>query len=316
MVLIYLFFWNYFFPKVPWFPMSFNLRSQLPAFCVEHYQKGVSAMWMLRCANPRESHFKPVISSNLRRIIRLGETAPLIASQCKTFFAPTATTVVIVSSFVVVVVVSSASCDTNTKLNVSTSNISFLVYISMGVSHQKHFCLQFSVIVPSLKPLSLLIHNTPRIRTPPKKFDPMDDLDEYDSSSLITTSDKAPQNPESMEEFLKDLKKNYLTRKQSTWEEVKKNIDHNIYELFLAVSNSLSRPGKVGSENQTTTNLCAVYGVDVLILEDLSVVVIGVDAVPSFPNDQVAKEVLFVAYSDQEMPATLESRFTKVTCEE
>ena len=41
-------------------------------------------MWMLRCANPSESHFKPVVSSDLRRIIRLGETAPLVASQCKT----------------------------------------------------------------------------------------------------------------------------------------------------------------------------------------------------------------------------------------
>lgn len=144
----------------------------------------------------------------------------------------------------------------------------------------------------------------------------MDDLDEYDSSSLITASDTTAQKPEIMEDFLKDFEENYLKRTQTTWQEVKKNIHHNIYELFLSVSSSLSRPGKVGSEDQSAKNLCAVYGVDVLVLEDMSSVVIGVDAVPSFPNDQVAKEVLYVAYSDQEMPGSLGSCFTKVTCED
>ena len=119
-----------------------------------------------------------------------------------------------------------------------------------------------------------------------------------------------------MKEFLEDFEKNYLVRKQTSWKEVKKNIDHNIYELFSAVSSSLLQPGKVGSEHQSTERLSAVYGVDVLVLEDFSAVVIGVDAVPSFANNQVAKEVLYAAYSDQEMPAAVGSHFAKVSCVE
>lgn len=45
--------------------------------------KGVSALWIIRSANPNEFHFRPVISSDLRRIIRLVETGPLVASECK-----------------------------------------------------------------------------------------------------------------------------------------------------------------------------------------------------------------------------------------
>jgi hypothetical protein len=48
--------------------------------------KGMSAMWIVRSANPSELHVRPVISSNLRRIIRLGEMGPLVASQCKSLF--------------------------------------------------------------------------------------------------------------------------------------------------------------------------------------------------------------------------------------
>jgi hypothetical protein len=143
----------------------------------------------------------------------------------------------------------------------------------------------------------------------------MDDLDEYDSSSVITTQDHAPQNDEYLDEFARNFKKHYLQRNQQTWDEVQKNIYQNIYELFSAVLSSLSKPGKVWSDKQEAGRLCAVYGVDVLILENLSPVVIGVNALPSFANDQVAKEVLYLAYSDEELPTTVDTRVTKVTCE-
>ena len=137
-------------------------------------------------------------------------------------------------------------------------------------------------------------------------------LDEYDSKSLITVDDNSPQDSEVFEDFLKDFHKYYLRVKNQTWADVQKGSFRCIFELFLAISTNLTYPGSGINENQATGRLSAVYGVDVLILEDMTSLITGVNHLPSFANNQVKKEVLYLAFSDQDY-SILGSHVTKVT---
>jgi len=169
-------------------------------------------------------------------------------------------------------------------------------------------------VVPTLKPLELLIHNTPNIRKTPQPFNALAPIDEYDSSALLTTTeDITKQDDETFQDFVKNFEKNYAPRCKQTWSQVQQTIFTHILELFVAVSSSLSPPGKTDSQEQTQDRLSAAYGVDIIVNEDMSVVITGVDALPTFANEQVAKEVLFLMYANQECYRQAGSHVTRVT---
>ena len=164
---------------------------------------------------------------------------------------------------------------------------------------KKVFCLQYAVIVKSLEPMELHIHNVPFVRLAEKEYSQSSVLDEYDLSSLVThdstcnTNGLANQKQITHEEFLKDLEINYLTNKQVAWHEVQQEIYKSIGKLFYATSHGLS--SLQGRESQLAT-LSAVYGVDVLLKDSLQPLIIGVNSTPSFDNDVSFSEVLVSAF--------------------
>ncbi|EDO36773.1 predicted protein [Nematostella vectensis] len=232
--------------QVSWIPRTFSLRSQLPALCVDHYTNSLKSVWIVRSANPQDFKCKPVFTRDLRRMIRLGETGPLVASH---------------------------------------------YCVTAAVFHRRPFCLQYTVMVPSLKPLVLHIHNTPRIRQTAEMLKPLKELDEYEPT-LLSVDDGKPQDHALFEDFQAQLKKFYLLRLNKSWDHVEKKIFQHIGELFHLLSSSLS------PLSQSSSPLSAVYGVDVLLQENLEPLIIGVNALPSFANDQVAKEVICLTYGD------------------
>ena len=74
--------------KVPWFPTTFNLRTQLALLCADHYQKKVGRYWIIRTADHLKMPFTPTVTSNLQRVIRMAEPESLVASYCKYICSP------------------------------------------------------------------------------------------------------------------------------------------------------------------------------------------------------------------------------------
>lgn len=121
-------------------------------------------------------------------------------------------------------------------------------------------------------------------------------LDEYDSSALVCVSSDVKKNRTvnhkvTHEEFLKELNTNYLTRKQTTWGAVQSKVHESIAKLFYAVAPSLS-----SFQEGNRKDLCAVYGVDVLLKDSLEPVIIGVDPTPSFDSQKCFSDVLVTAF--------------------
>ena len=69
--------------KVPWFPVTYDLSTDLAALCADHYCRGVSSYWILRAADPSVLSVQPVVTSDLRRVLRCAEIGHLVASYCK-----------------------------------------------------------------------------------------------------------------------------------------------------------------------------------------------------------------------------------------
>lgn len=155
-------------------------------------------------------------------------------------------------------------------------------------------------MVQSFAPLVLHVHQTPSVRLAAKEYNPLKEVDEYDSSAVLTTATKntqagagrnaLPNHKVSFQEFLGDFTKNYLEKKMLAWEEVQNKIYKCITKLFVAVSSVLLHSGG---------DPCAVYGVDVLLKESLEPLLIGIDQVPTFPDEQSAQEVLYLMLSKQ-----------------
>lgn len=120
-------------------------------------------------------------------------------------------------------------------------------------------------------------------------------LDEYDSSALVCVSSDMKNgmvnHKVTHEEFLKELTSNYLTERQTTWGAVQSKIHDGIAKLFYAVAPSLS-----SFQEGSTENLCAVYGVDVLLKDSLEPLVIGVNPTPRFDSQKCLSDVLVTAF--------------------
>ena len=145
--------------------------------------------------------------------------------------------------------------------------------------------------VSSLNPLQLLVHNTPNVRLATNEFDTKSlEIDEYDASALITVRQDSNKDDHhvTFEEFLHDVEDVYLKKAQKSWDNTQQAIYHCIANMFNAVSPSLSSSGT-----------CAVYGVDVLIKADLSPLIVGVDALPTFPNKEAATEMMFFTFATE-----------------
>ena len=69
--------------NVPWFPVSYDLSTHLPALYSDHYCRGVSSYWILRAADPSTLSVQPIVTSDLRRVLRCAEIGHLVASHCK-----------------------------------------------------------------------------------------------------------------------------------------------------------------------------------------------------------------------------------------
>ena len=163
------------------------------------------------------------------------------------------------------------------------------------VFHRKRrICLQYSVTVKSLKPLQLLIHNTPHVKVAEKENDPDVFLDEYESSGLLcggTKKNGTVNHKVTHEEFLKHLSSNYLTKKQITWDAIQSKIQVSIAKLFYAVAPSLS-----AFQGRSGRKLCAVYGVDVLLKDTFEPLIIGINPTPKFDSQKCFADVLITAF--------------------
>ncbi|PFX20655.1 Protein BOBBER 1 [Stylophora pistillata] len=163
------------------------------------------------------------------------------------------------------------------------------------VFHRKRrVCLQYSVTVKSLKPLQLLIHNTPHVKVAEKEHDPNVFLDEYESSGLLcggTKKNGTVNHKVTHEEFLKHLSSNYLTKKQITWDAIQSKIQESIAKLFYAVAPSLS-----AFQGRSGRKLCAVYGVDVLLKDTFEPLIIGINPTPKFDSQKCFADVLITAF--------------------
>lgn len=69
--------------SVPWFPVSYDLSTHLSALCADHYFSGISSYWILRAADPSTLSIRPIVTSDLQRVIRCTEVGHLVASHCK-----------------------------------------------------------------------------------------------------------------------------------------------------------------------------------------------------------------------------------------
>ena len=165
-----------------------------------------------------------------------------------------------------------------------------------AVYKKRHFCLQYAVTVKSLKPLQLLIHNTPHVFLAEKENNPKAFFDEYDPSALVSSSAELKKNGSAKhkvthEEFLKDLSTNYLKKRQTTWDAVQSKIQYSIAKLFYAATPSL-----LSFQDGSRRELCAVYGVDVLLKDSLEPLIIGVNPTPRFDSQKCFADVLITAF--------------------
>ena len=69
--------------NVPWFPMSYDMSIHLSALCADHYSRAISSYWILRAADPSSFSLRPIVTSDLRRVLRCTEMGHLVASYCK-----------------------------------------------------------------------------------------------------------------------------------------------------------------------------------------------------------------------------------------
>lgn len=239
--------------NVPWFPMSYDMSVHLSALCADHYCRGISSYWILRAAEPNTLCVRPIITSDLRRVLRCTEVGHLVASHYCT---------------------QTAWCK------------------------KRRFCLQYAVTVKSLAPLEILIHNTPHVNLSKKEINQKKFLDEYDSSALLSEGSDVKQNgvvnhKMTHQEFLADLNANYLAKRQIPWDDVQTKIHEGIAKLFYAAAPSLS---SLQDGSSSATDLCAVYGVNVLLKEDLEPLIIGVDPTPRFDSQKCFSDVLVTAF--------------------
>lgn len=129
-------------------------------------------------------------------------------------------------------------------------------------------------------------------------MDPNAFLDEYIPSALVASSSEVKQNGVmnhrfTYQEFLVDLKANFLAAKQVSWEEVQARILESIGKLFYAVSPSLT---SFQNGMNTVGDLCAVYGVDILLRDTLEPLVIGVNPTPIFDSEKCFSDVLVTTF--------------------
>lgn len=162
----------------------------------------------------------------------------------------------------------------------------------------RHFCLQYAVTVKSLAPLELLVHNTPHVNLAEKEMNQRDFLDEYDSSALLSGCSEAKRNGVvnhklTHQEFLADLNANLLAKRQVSWEHVQTKIHESIAKLFYAVAPSLT---SFQNGRNSVRDLCAVYGVDVLLRDPLEPLIIGVNPTPRFDSEKCFSDVLITAF--------------------
>ncbi|XP_029198874.2 LOW QUALITY PROTEIN: tubulin--tyrosine ligase-like protein 12 [Acropora millepora] len=239
--------------KVPWFPVTYNMSTDLAALCADHCCRGLSSYWILRAADPSKLSFRPVVTSDLRRALRSSEIGQLVASY---------------------------------------------YCFQTAWCRKRHFRLQYAVTVKSLRPLKLLVHNTPHVNLAEKEIDPNAFLDEYIPSALVASSSGVKQNGVmnhrlTYQEFVADLRANFLAIRQASWEEVHSRILESIGKLFYAVSPSLT---SFQNGMNTVGDLCAVYGVDILLRDTLEPLVIGVNPTPSFDSEECFSDVLVTAF--------------------
>lgn len=131
-----------------------------------------------------------------------------------------------------------------------------------------------------------------------KEINPMAFLDEYDSSALPSGSADMKKNgvvnhKVTHQEFLADLNANFLEKRQVTWNEVQTKIHKSIAKLFYAVALSLT---SFQDGSGVARDLCAVYGVDVLLRDSLEPLVIGVNPTPRFDSQKCFSDVLVTAF--------------------
>ena len=131
-----------------------------------------------------------------------------------------------------------------------------------------------------------------------KQIDPNAFLDEYIPSALVASSSGVKQNGVmnhrlTYQEFVADLRANFLAIRQVSWEEVHSRILESIGKLFYAVSPSLT---SFQNGMNTVGDLCAVYGVDILLRDTLEPLVIGVNPTPRFDSEECFSDVLVTAF--------------------
>lgn len=239
--------------KVPWFPVTYDMSTDLAALCADHYCRGVSSYWILRAADPSRLSLRPVVTSDLRRVLRCSEMGHMVASY---------------------------------------------YCFQTAWCKKRHFRLQYAVTIKSLLPLELLVHNIPHVNLADKEMNPNAFLDEYSSSSVVSGFSEAKQNGVvnhglTHQEFLADLNANFLAARPVTWEEIQTKILESIAKLFYAVSPSLTT---FQNDRDSVRELCAVYGVDILLKDSLEPLIIGVNPTPSFDSDNCFSDVLITAF--------------------
>ena len=69
--------------NVPWFPTSYDLSVHLPAVCADHFHRGMVSRWILRPSDQSKLSLRPVVTSDLRRVIRFTEIGQMVASHCE-----------------------------------------------------------------------------------------------------------------------------------------------------------------------------------------------------------------------------------------
>ena len=142
------------------------------------------------------------------------------------------------------------------------------------------------------------MQNTPHVNLAEREINQNQFLDEYDSSALLSSASEVKHNgvvnhKMTHSEFLADFSANYLIKGKLSWDDVQAKIYESIGKLFYAVAPSLF---SLQDGSRTARDLCAVYGVDVLIKDNLEPLIIGVNPTPTFDSPKCFSDVLVSAF--------------------
>ena len=70
--------------NVAWLPVTWDLRHQLLELIADHKSRGIFNWWIVKRSLPSSHGCQlPLVTDDIRRIVRLVETGPCIASHCK-----------------------------------------------------------------------------------------------------------------------------------------------------------------------------------------------------------------------------------------